>query len=46
MISDSAALVLFAIRSSIKLGVELRQAFVDSTKRQALVRMARRQCVT
>lgn len=37
MISDSAALVMFAIRSAIKLGQELRQAFVDSTKRRDLV---------
>jgi len=37
MISDAATLVLFAIRSSIKLGQQLRQAFVDSTKRRELV---------
>jgi hypothetical protein len=37
MISDAAALVMFAIRSSIKLGLELRQAFVDNTKRRDLV---------
>ena len=37
MISDSAALVMFAMRSSIKLGLQLRQTYVDSTKRRALV---------
>jgi len=37
MISDAAALVLFAIRSSIKLGLQMRQAYVDSTKRRELV---------
>jgi hypothetical protein len=37
MISDSAALVLFAIRSSIKLGQQIRQAYVDATKRRELV---------
>ena len=37
MISDAAALVLFAIRSSIKLGQQMRQAYVDSTKRRDLV---------
>ena len=37
MISDSAALVMFAIRSSIKLGLQLRQTYVDSTKRRELV---------
>ena len=37
MISDSAALVMFAIRSSIKLGRQLRQTYVDSTKRRELV---------
>jgi hypothetical protein len=37
MISDAAELVMFAIRSSIKLGLELRQAFVDNTKQRQLV---------
>lgn len=37
MISDSAALVMFAIRSSIKLGQQLRQAYVDSTKNRELI---------
>src|ERR1041385_3635714 len=37
MISDAAALVLFAIRSSIKLGQQMRQAYVDSTKNRELV---------
>src|SRR4051794_39807285 len=37
MISDSAALVLFAIRSSIKLGQQIRQAYVDSTQRRDLI---------
>ena len=36
MISDSAAIVLFAIRSAIKLGQQLRQAFVDNTKDRPL----------
>ena len=37
MISDAATLVLFAIRSSIKLGQQIRQAYVDSTRRRELV---------
>jgi len=37
MITDSVEIVMFAIRSSIKLGLELRQAFVDNTKRRDLV---------
>src|SRR5258707_6975217 len=37
MITDSIEIVMFAIRSSIKLGLELRQAFVDNTKRRELV---------
>jgi hypothetical protein len=36
MISDSAALLMFAIRSSIKLGQQARQSFVDSTRRREL----------
>lgn len=37
MISDAATIVLFAIRSSIKLGQQLRQAYVDSTKGREMV---------
>src|SRR6266581_6999135 len=37
MVSDSAALVLFAIRSALKLGQQLRLAYVDNTKRRELV---------
>lgn len=37
MISDAASIVFFAIRSSIKLGQQTRQAYVDSTKRRELV---------
>lgn len=37
MVMDSAALVLFAIRSTIKLGQQLRRAFVDATKRRELI---------
>jgi hypothetical protein len=37
MINDAAAVVLFAIRSSIKLGQQIRQAYVDSTKGRDLV---------
>jgi hypothetical protein len=37
MISDAATIVLFAIRSSIKLGQQIRQAYVDSTKSRELV---------
>jgi hypothetical protein len=36
MITDSAALVLFAIRSSVRLGHEARQAYVDATRRRHL----------
>lgn len=32
-----AALIMFAIRSAIKLGQQSRQAYVDATRRQALV---------
>lgn len=37
MISDSAALVIFAISSSIKLGQQIRQACVDAAKGRPLV---------
>lgn len=37
MITDSAALVLFAIRSAIRLGQETRQAYIESTQRRALI---------
>src|SRR5438045_6259995 len=37
MVSDSAALVLFAIRSALKLGQQMRLAYVDNTKRRELV---------
>src|SRR5882762_5849880 len=37
MISDAATIVLFAIRSSIKLSQQIRQAYVDSTKSRDLV---------
>ena len=37
MVSDSAALVLFAIRSGLKLGQQLRLAYVDNTRRRELV---------
>jgi hypothetical protein len=37
MITDSAALVLFAIRSAIRLGEQTRQAYIESTQRRALV---------
>jgi len=37
MISDAATIVLFAIRSSIKLGQQVRQAYVDSTKSRDLI---------
>lgn len=37
MISDTATIVLFAIRSSLKLGQKVRQAYVDATKRRELV---------
>src|SRR5438034_4995906 len=37
MVSDSAALVLFAIRSALKLGQQLRLAYVDNTKQRDLV---------
>src|SRR5881394_1103593 len=37
MVSDSAAVVLFAIRSALKLGRQLQVAYVDNTKRRELV---------
>jgi len=37
MISDSAALVIFAISSSIKLGQQIRQACIDAAKGRPLV---------
>jgi hypothetical protein len=37
MISDSAALILFAIRSAVKLTQQIRLAYVDSTRRRELV---------
>ena len=37
MISDSAALILFAIRSTVKLTQQVRLAYVDSTRRRELV---------
>ena len=36
MITDSAALIMFAIRSAIRFGNEARQAFVDATRRREL----------
>src|SRR5437667_6511556 len=37
MVSDSAVLVLFAIRNALKLGQPLRLAYVDNTKQRELV---------
>jgi hypothetical protein len=37
MVSDSAALVLFAIRSALKLSQQLRMAYVENTRRRELV---------
>src|ERR1051326_2772316 len=37
MVSDSAALVLFAIRSALKLGQQLRLAYVENTRRRELI---------
>ena len=37
MVTDSAALVLFAIRSALKLGQQLRLAYVDNTRRRELL---------
>ncbi len=37
MVTDSVAVVLFAIRSAVKLGHQLRRAFVDATKRRELI---------
>jgi hypothetical protein len=36
MVTDSAALLLFAIRSSVKLSQQIRLAYVDSTRRREL----------
>ncbi len=36
MITDSAALVLFAIRSVVKLSQQIRTAYVDATRRREL----------
>ena len=37
MITDSATLMLFAIRSAVKLGQQARIAYVDSTRRREIV---------
>ena len=37
MVTDSAAVVMFAIRSAIKMSQQMRLAYVDSTKRRELV---------
>lgn len=37
MVTDSAALVLFAMRSAVKLGLQARKAYIDATKRRELV---------
>src|SRR5689334_21940064 len=37
MISDAASVVLFAIRSSVKLGQQLQRAYIDATKSRDLV---------
>ncbi len=37
MITDSATLLLFAIRSAVKLGQQARIAYVDSTRRREIV---------
>lgn len=37
MITDSAALVLLAIRSAVRLGQQARKSYVDSTRRRELV---------
>ena len=37
MVTDSAALVLFAIRSGVRLGQQIRKSYIDSTKRRDLV---------
>ena len=37
MVTDSAALVMFAIRSAVKLSQQARLAYVDSTRRRQLV---------
>ena len=37
MFTDSASIIMFAIRSAVKLGHQTRKAYVDSTRRRALV---------
>jgi len=37
MVTDSAALIMFAIRSSVKLAQQARLSYVDSTRRRKLV---------
>jgi hypothetical protein len=37
MVTDSAAIVMFAIRSAVKLGHQLRRAYVDGTNRRELI---------
>ena len=36
MVSDSAAVVMFAIRSGIRLGQQIRKSYIDATKRRDL----------
>lgn len=37
MVSDSAAVVMFAIRSGIRLGQQIRKGYIDATKRRDLL---------
>jgi hypothetical protein len=37
MVTDSAAVVVFAIRSGIRLGQQIRKGYIDATKRRDLV---------
>src|SRR5262245_71077 len=37
MITDSAAIVMFAIRSGIRLGQQVRKSYIDATRRRELV---------
>jgi hypothetical protein len=37
VITDSAAVVLFAIRSGVRLGQQIRKSYIDATKRRDLV---------
>jgi len=37
MVSDSAAVVMFAIRSGVRLGQQIRKSYIDATKRRDLV---------